>query len=48
MTNWLFRRDQKGPQDVPFCPIKPLNEQYISEEDFRQRRDAATETELGR
>lgn len=48
MTNLLFGRDQKGPQDIPFCPIKPLNEQYISEDAFRERRDAATESELGR
>ena len=48
MTRWLFGRDQKEPEEVPFCPIKPSNEQYISEEAFRQRRNAATEAELGR
>ena len=48
MTRWLFGRDQKEPEEVPFCPIKPTNEQYISEEAFRQRRNAATEAELGR
>ena len=48
MTRWLFWRDQKEPLEVPFCPIKPTNEQYISEEAFQQRRNAATEAELGR
>lgn len=48
MTGRLFGRDQKGPQEVSFCPVKPANDQYITEEEYRQRRNAATEAEMGR
>ena len=48
MTPWPFGRDQKGPREIPFCPIKPSSEQYISEGNYKNRRDAATEAELGR
>ncbi len=48
MMGWLFGRNQEGPQEVPFCPVKPSNDQHISEEAYRQRRDAATKAELGR